>query len=54
VEFEGTHAAAPVAGTADAGASRPNAVNAVWNRETATLDMSALAGVPKDTPIITH
>ena len=54
VEFEGTHAAAPVAGTDDAGASRPGAVNAVWNREAATLDMGALEGVAKDTPIITH
>ena len=49
VEFEGTAAGAPLPD-----GNRPAAVNAVWNREEATLDMTALDGVAKDAPIITH
>jgi rhodanese-related sulfurtransferase len=34
--------------------NRPQAINAIWNRSTASLSMDALQELPKDTPIITH
>ena len=51
IEFEKTNVEGALL---PAGDNRPAAVNAVWNRAEATLDMSALEGVAKDAPIITH